>query len=200
MFVHLFFKTPINMLMVFFTQAFAASAFGKAAASPFASLNKIQDSTRDSQKPSSASAFATSSLAAFAGSESSPFGALGGSTPSVFNTATSGTGSFATPSVFNPAASSANSFATPSGASSFHALGSGFTGVGGGFGAAAKAGGLTSFASNNAPVTLGETKAKPLGAENSDGDESDSNDEENTNTFEASKTDERFYAQNSMLT
>ncbi|KAJ5890282.1 hypothetical protein N7504_011092 [Penicillium tannophilum] len=175
---------------------FAASAFGKAAASPFASLNKIQDSTTDSQKPSSASAFASSSLAAFAGSESSPFGALGGSTQSVFKTAASGTGSFATPSVFKSVASGANSFAAPSGTSSFGALGSGFTGVGGGFGAAAKAGGLTSFASNNAPVTLGEHKAKPLGAEDSEGDESDSNDEDNTNTFEASKTDERFYAQN----
>ncbi|KAJ5634959.1 uncharacterized protein N7484_008272 [Penicillium longicatenatum] len=159
---------------------FAASAFGKAAASPFASLNNIKDSTKDSQKPASASAFASSSLAAFAGSESSPFGTLAGSTPSVFKSA----------------ASSTNSFTGPSGASSFGALGNGFTGVGGGFGAAAQAGGLTSFASNNATVTLGETKAKPLGAEDSDGDESGSNDEDTTNTFEASKTDERFYAQN----
>ncbi|KAJ5637006.1 hypothetical protein N7490_006885 [Penicillium lividum] len=176
--------------------AFASSAFGKAAASPFASLNKIQDSTRDSPKPASASAFASSSLAAFAGSESSPFGALGGSTHSVFTPA-SGTSSFATPSLFSSAASGTNSFAAPSGTSGFGVLGSGFTGVGGGFGAAAKAGGLASFASSNAPATLGETKAKPLGANDSDADESDANDEENTHTFEASKTDERFYAQDS---
>ncbi|KAJ5938522.1 hypothetical protein N7466_001656 [Penicillium verhagenii] len=173
---------------------FAASAFGKAVASPFASLSKIQDSTKDNKTPASTSAFASSSLAAFAGSESSPFGALGGSNTSVFNPGASGTSSFSTPSVFR-SASGTNSFAAPSETSAFRALGSGFTGVGGGFGTAAKAGGLTSFASASAPVPLGESKAKPLGAEDSDADEADTNEDDNTNTFEASKTDERFYVQ-----
>ncbi|KAJ5915881.1 hypothetical protein N7454_010788 [Penicillium verhagenii] len=174
---------------------FAASAFGKAVASPFASLNKIQDSTKDNKTPASASAFASSSLAAFAGSESSPFGALGGSNTSVFNPGASGTNSFSTPSVFRSASSGTNSFAAPSETSAFRAPGSGFTGVGGGFGTAAKTGGLTSFASASTPVPLGESKAKPLGAEDSDVDEADTNEDGNTSTFEASRTDERFYAQ-----
>ncbi|KAJ5273148.1 hypothetical protein N7478_008273 [Penicillium angulare] len=159
-------------------QAFAASAFGKAAAaSPFASLGSTKDSA---DKPASASPFASSSMAGFAGSENSPFGTLGASTPSVFK----------------PAATGTSSFAAPSTTSGFGALGSGFSGVGGGFAAAAKPGGLTSFASSNAPATLGTTKTKTFGAEDSEGDDSDNNDdEEETNTFEAAKTDERFYEQ-----
>ncbi|KAJ5087553.1 hypothetical protein N7456_011169 [Penicillium angulare] len=158
--------------------AFAASAFGKAAAaSPFASLGSTKDSA---DKPASASPFASSTLAGFAGSENSPFGTLGASTSSVFKPATTG----------------ASSFATPSTTSGFGSLGSGFSGVGGGFAAAAKPSGLTSFASSNAPATLGATKTKAFGAEDSEGDESDNNDdEEETNTFEAAKTDERFYEQ-----
>lgn len=83
--------------------------------------------------------------------------------------------------------------------SGFGSLKSGFAGVGGGFAAAAKSGGLTNFASPNAPATLGgEPKpAKPIGADES-GDEGSDNDEgEETSTFEADKTDERFYEQTS---
>lgn len=94
-------------------------------------------------------------------------------------------------------------FASASSGAGFGALGSGFAGVGGGFSAAAKSGGLSSFASPNAPATFGESKAKPLGAEepHDDGDddnEDEDEDEEDTSTFEAEKTDERFFEQTSM--
>lgn len=85
-------------------------------------------------------------------------------------------------------------FASASGGSGFSALGSGFSG-------AAKSGGLSSFASPNAPATFGESKAKPLGAEEPHDDGDDDNedeDEEDTGTFEAEKTDERFFEQTSM--
>ncbi|KAJ5569693.1 uncharacterized protein N7459_009123 [Penicillium hispanicum] len=159
---------------------FATSAFGKAAAaSPFAAFAKPAASTEEStQKTTQPSAFASSSLSAFAGSETSPFSALGSSTSSVFK----------------PAGAGSSGFASASGTSGFGALGSGFAGVGGGFGAAGKAGGLSSFASSNAPATLGESKPKAIGAEESDEEGSD-NDEEETSTFEAEKTDERFYEQ-----
>ncbi|KAJ6108567.1 nucleoporin NUP56 [Penicillium sp. IBT 18751x] len=137
------------------------------------------------------SAFATSSLAAFAGSDKSPFGSIGASTPSVFK----------------PADSGLSSFASPSGGSGFGSFGGGFSGVGGGFSAAAKTGGLTSFASPSAPATFGETKpsalgeskASTLGAEDSKVEDSESDkddaEEEDKSTFEAEKTDERFYEQ-----
>lgn len=92
-------------------------------------------------------------------------------------------------------------FASASGGSGFGALGSGFAGVGGGFSAAAKSGGLSSFASPSAPATFGESKAKPLGAEEPHDDGDDDNEdeeEEDTSTFEAEKTDERFFEQTSM--
>jgi Ran-binding protein 3 len=83
--------------------------------------------------------------------------------------------------------------------SGFGSLKSGFAGVGGGFAAAAKSGGLTNFASPNAPATLGgEPKAlKPIGADESDDEGSDNDEGEETSTFEADKTDERFYEQTS---
>lgn len=92
-------------------------------------------------------------------------------------------------------------FASASGSSGFGALGGGFSGVGGGFTATGKSGGLTSFASPDAPATFGESKAQTLGAEEpEEDDENDENDEEDTTTFEAEKTDERFYEQISMAT
>lgn len=92
-------------------------------------------------------------------------------------------------------------FASTSGGSIFGGLGGGFAGVGGGFTAAGKSGGLTSFASPGVPATFGETKPKPLGAEEPQDDEDDNDedeDEDNTNAFEAEKTDERFFKQTSM--
>ncbi|KAJ5172662.1 hypothetical protein N7492_005255 [Penicillium capsulatum] len=152
--------------------AFAASAFANTSAtSPFASLGKTANA-------SSTSAFAASSLAAFAGSEKSPFGTLGAATNS---------------SVFKPTTSGTSSFGPSAGTSGFGALGSGFAGVGGGFASASKPGGLTSFASSNAPTT---SQAKPLGADESEGEESETGDEENA-TFEAEKTDDRFFEQTS---
>ncbi|KAJ5232938.1 hypothetical protein N7468_005894 [Penicillium chermesinum] len=152
-------------------QVFAASAFGKAAgASPFASLGKkLEPTNADSEKKTSASTFASSSLAGFAGSEKSPFSTLGASTPSIFK----------------PAASSG-----------FGSLGSGFSGVGGGFSGAAKSGGLTSFASNS-PVPLGGTPTSQP-KENPAADESESandSEQEKASTFKAEKTDDRFYEQ-----
>lgn len=93
-------------------------------------------------------------------------------------------------------------FASTSGGSGFGGLGSGFAGVGGGFTAAGKSGGLTSFASPNAPATFGDSKAKPLGAvdpkDEEDDNEEDEDEDEDTHTFEAEKTDERFFEQTSM--
>ncbi|KAJ5305329.1 uncharacterized protein N7443_004989 [Penicillium atrosanguineum] len=153
-----------------------------------------QEQETKTDKGFAGSAFATSSLAAFAGSDKSPFGSIGTSTPSVFK----------------PADSGMTSFASPSGGSGFGSFGGGFSGVGGGFSAAAKTSGLTSFASPSAPATFGETKpsalgeskASTLGAEDSkdQDEESDKDDgeEEDNSTFEAEKTDERFYEQTSM--
>ncbi|KAJ5896402.1 uncharacterized protein N7473_005801 [Penicillium subrubescens] len=158
---------------------FAQSAFATAAASsPFAMLGG-SSSTSTTEKPASTSAFASSALSSFAGSEKSPFGSFGSSKPSVFKSGSgmSGFGSSST--------------------SGFGSLKSGFAGVGGGFAAAGKSGGLTNFASPNAPATLGgEPKpAKPIRADES-GDEGSDNDEgEETSAFEADKTDERFYEQ-----
>lgn len=138
-------------------------------------------------QPASTSAFASSSLAAFAGSEKSPFGALGASTPSVFKSSGTTTSAFAS--------------ASASGASGFGSLGKGFAGVGGGFSAPGKTGGLSSFASPNAPASFGETKSKPLGAEEAqdeDDDNDDDEDDEENSTFEAEKTDARFFEQTSM--
>ncbi|KAJ5666902.1 hypothetical protein N7462_011311 [Penicillium macrosclerotiorum] len=161
-------------------KAFAQSAFGSASTnSPFASLggSKAQENSTN-EKPASSSAFASSTLGSFAGSENSPFSALGSSTSSVFK---SGTGT----SVFGSA----------SGATGFGALGSGFAGVGGGFGAPGKSAGLTNFASPNAPATFGESKPKAIGAEESEEEEESDEEGEETSTFEADKTDERFYEQ-----
>ncbi|KAJ5176037.1 uncharacterized protein N7482_001914 [Penicillium canariense] len=158
-------------------KAFAQSAFANmAAASPFASLGGSSSTT---EKPTSTSAFASSALSSFAGSESSPFGTLGAITPSVFKSSGSSKTGFGS-----------------SGPSGFGSLTSGFAGVGGGFAAAGKSGGLTNFASPNAPATFGgESKSKAIGAEESDDEGSDSDGGEENSTFEADKTDERFYEQ-----
>ncbi|EPS28910.1 hypothetical protein PDE_03856 [Penicillium oxalicum 114-2] len=165
--------------------AFAKSAFGSAAASsPFASLgssNLTAASTSTSEKPAPTSAFASSALGSFAGSETSPFGSFGASSPSVFKSGTS-TSAFGSSST-----------------SGFGSLKNGFAGVGGGFAAAAKTGGLSNFASPAAASPLGgeikPSTSKPLGADDSADEGSDDDEGEGTNTFEADKTDERFYEQ-----
>ncbi|KAJ6013748.1 hypothetical protein N7540_008339 [Penicillium herquei] len=162
---------------------FASSAFGKAVgASPFASL----ESNLMSKKTSSP-AFADSSFSSYA-SVNSPFLPPTASKPSVFMSASAGSNSFTS-------APPTNTLASAPATSGFGAMGGGFAGFGGGFAAAAKPG-LTSFASSNAPPTFGETKAKPLGAADSEDDESDEDgDEDDKSTFEAAKTDDRFYEQ-----
>ncbi|CAI7667680.1 unnamed protein product [Penicillium pancosmium] len=155
---------------------FSASAFASAADSPFAKLAgakspfSTESPATTEDKPASSSAFSGSALGGFAGSEKSPFGTLGSSTSSVFKSA----------SPFTAAPSA-----------------TGFGGIGGGFGSAAPTG-KTSFASPNVSSTFGETKAaKPLGAEESENEEDEGEGEggEENNTFEAAKTDERFFEQ-----
>ncbi|KKK26484.1 hypothetical protein ARAM_000273 [Aspergillus rambellii] len=149
--------------------------------SPFGSLGASASKGPSDAKPvTSASAFASSSLAAFAGSEKSPFGALASSTPSVFK---------------SPPTSTPSETQKPM-ASGFAALGSGFSSFSGGFGAAGSGGGLTSFASPNAPSALGSSRPKAFGAgdEGSDEDEKREDDEESGPAeFAEEKADERFF-------
>ncbi|KAL6234614.1 hypothetical protein BDW75DRAFT_231007 [Aspergillus navahoensis] len=154
--------------------------------SPFGSMATSTSKQPEDAKPTtSPSAFASSSLAAFAGSEQSPFGSLSTSTPSVFKSSTDSA----------PAVTDKSAAAKPSG---FAGLGGGFSGFGGGFGAAtaSSGGGLTSFAApGGGSSLLGSSSAKPFGAE-ADSDEEDDKDEEGESgpaEFEQDKTDERFY-------
>ncbi|EEH45041.1 uncharacterized protein PADG_01191 [Paracoccidioides brasiliensis Pb18] len=191
------------------------------AVSPFAS---IQPSATSEQTPkdeskvkkppiTSASAFASSALAAFAGSERSPFGTLGASATSTspFKPASTvepmaGKGTAA------PSSSSfaASPFAAAAGASPFSAFGGGGAGFGksafaSGFGAAAPrlGGGLTSFAAPaGSSGTLESTaKQKILGAASSDdeeGEEEGEGGDEGKPAFEGleeEKGDERFHEQ-----
>ncbi|PTU19337.1 hypothetical protein P175DRAFT_0502879 [Aspergillus ochraceoroseus IBT 24754] len=158
------------------------SAFANVSSvSPFGSLGASASKGPSDAKPvTSASAFASSSLAAFAGSEKSPFGALASSTPSVFK---------------SPPTSTPSETQKPM-ASGFAALGSGFSSFSGGFGAAGSGGGLTSFASPNAPSALGSSRPKAFGAgdEGSDEDEKREDDEESGPAeFAEEKADERFF-------
>jgi Ran-binding protein 3 len=166
------------------TSAFANTS----AVSPFGSLGASKSEEEEPTKPAavtSTSAFASSSLAAFAGSEQSPFGSLGASTPSVFKS----------PAASETEKPAATGFAAGASTSGFAALGSGFSGFGGGFGAAAKSGGLTSFASPTAPSTFGSsTKDKPFGAADADEEEEEEDEAETgPKEFEAEKPDERFF-------
>ncbi|KAF7168337.1 hypothetical protein CNMCM5623_001345 [Aspergillus felis] len=170
-------------------QAPVTSAFANTSAvSPFGSLGASKPKEKEPTKSApvtSTSAFASSSLAAFAGSEQSPFGSLGASTPSVFKS----------PAASESEKPAATGFAAGASTSGFAALGSGFSGFSGGFGAAAKSGGLTSFASPTAPSTFGSsTKDKPFGAADADEEEEEEDEAETgPKEFEAEKPDERFF-------
>ncbi|BAE65033.1 unnamed protein product [Aspergillus oryzae RIB40] len=165
------------------------SAFANTSAvSPFGSLGASKPK-EETSKPvaTSSSAFAASSLAAFASSEQSPFGAIGGSNTSVFKSAT-------TTEATKPAATG---FAGAASTSGFASLGSGFSGFSGGFGAAGLKGGLTSFAAPGGAGILGSSsKSKPFGAEE-DEEEEEKEKEKEADTapgeFEEDKTDERFF-------
>jgi Ran-binding protein 3 len=178
------------------------------AVSPFASLAspKPSDASTEKEKFSnpahvtSASAFASSGLAAFASSEQSPFGTLGSSTraPSVFQ------------SPFNPVSDkpSTPKFAAASGPSPFAATRtSGFAALGSGFGGSAlpsgfcstfkAGGGLTSFASPGGPGILGgPNEVKPHSGLGDDSGEDNENEESNPmEGFGKEKEDERFFEQ-----
>lgn len=141
----------------------------------------------------SASAFAASSLAGFAGSEQSPFGAIGTSTTSIFKKPAETTGD--KPATTGFAAAEGPSPFAATGTSGFAGLGTGF----GGFAAAGKPGGLTSFASPGGPSVLSSTsKDKPFGAPDEEEEKEDEAAESGPGEFEQDKTDERFFEQESM--
>ncbi|KAL4986327.1 hypothetical protein BDW68DRAFT_188919 [Aspergillus falconensis] len=175
-----------------FANTSSVSPFANTSAvSPFGSMATSTSKQSEDAKPvTSPSAFASSGLAAFAGSEQSPFGSLGASTPSVFKSSTESTPA----GTDKPAATGFAAAAKPSG---FAGLGGGFSGFGGGFGAVAanSGGGLTSFAAPGGSALPGSSSAKPFGAE-ADSDEEDDKDDEGGSgpaEFEQDKTDERFY-------
>ncbi|KAE8353935.1 hypothetical protein BDV28DRAFT_147563 [Aspergillus coremiiformis] len=154
-------------------------------ASPFSSFGASKnEETRKPVAATSSSAFASSSLAAFAGSEQSPFGAIGGSTTSVFKS----------PATTDATKSPTAGFASATGTSGFASLGSGFSGFSGGFGAVSSKGGLSSFAAPGATSVLGSTsKDKPFGAEEVAVEEKDEEADTGPGEFEQEKTDERFF-------
>ncbi|KAL2831627.1 hypothetical protein BJY01DRAFT_226490 [Aspergillus pseudoustus] len=172
------------------------SAFANTSSvSPFGSIGASSTTSKSAEeaKPTtSSSAFASSSLAAFASSEQSPFGSLGTSTPSIFKSSTEST-------PVETAKPTATGFAAASKPSGFAALGSGFSGFSGGFGSASSGGGLTSFASATAPNILGSTSSKLFGAEADSDDEDDKDDggDSEPAEFAEDKTDERFYERRS---
>lgn len=132
-------------------------------------------------------------MAAFAGSEQSPFGAIGSSTTSVFKKPAETTGD--KPATTGFAVAEGPSPFASAGPSGFGSLGSGF----GGFAAAGKPGGLTSFASPGGPSVLsGTSKAKPFGAPDEEEEETEEATESGPAEFEQEKTDERFFEQESM--
>lgn len=164
-----------------------------------------------STEPTSSSAFASSSLAAFAGSEKSPFSSLSGSSPSGFGSAGATDSKKTEPTGFAAAASTtsgASPFAS-TGTSGFGKLssGAGFSGgaLGSGFAAASQPGqGLTSFAAPSGSGVLGSgsSKAKPFGAPADGEEEKDENKDEKPGfegLGEEEKEDDRFFKQDSKI-
>ncbi|OJJ46710.1 hypothetical protein ASPZODRAFT_65980, partial [Penicilliopsis zonata CBS 506.65] len=189
-----------------------SGAFSNASAvSPFGSFGSAKPETSqkeetlpDADRVTSPSAFASSSLAAFSGSEKSPFGSIGTSTASVFKSVSTASDK---PAITGfAAAGGASPFATSGASSGFSGLGSGFAGFGGGFGAAAKqtGGGLTTFASPSGPGLLGGTsQAKSFGVPAEEESENEDNDEEGeagAKGFEKETPDERFVEQQAVQT
>ncbi|PGH16613.1 hypothetical protein AJ80_05115 [Polytolypa hystricis UAMH7299] len=189
------------------------------AVSPFASIPASKSTgTAPSEKPSdkeqprstSATAFATSSLAAFASSEQSPFGSLVSSgSASPFKSAVPQSTETATakePAAAPPPSSSAfaaSPFATVATTSSpFGSFGGGFgtSAFSSGFGTAAApakfGSGLTSFAAPGGPGVLGSSKPKVLGAApDVEEEEAGDNEKPGFEGLEDEKEDERFFKQ-----
>nr|KMM68609.1 hypothetical protein CPAG_04935 [Coccidioides posadasii RMSCC 3488] len=179
------------------------------ATSPFASLDacklagsRSKDEAPKTQPVTSASAFASSGLAAFASSEKSPFGTIG-SNASVFKsmkqaeTSIQGKENVASATTATPsplAATGASPFASFSGGFASSAFAS-FTSS-----APQSSGRLTSFASPASTTILGGgPKTKPFGAA-SDGEEEedDQGEDESRPAFEGLeevKRDDRFFKQ-----
>ncbi|RAH40538.1 Ran-binding domain-containing protein [Aspergillus brunneoviolaceus CBS 621.78] len=155
------------------------------AVSPFGVLGASKQESSDPSEAKSSSAFAASSMAAFAKSEQSPFGTLGSSTSSsIFKSSTPSDSS-------KPAATG---FASAAGGSGFASLGSGFAGFSGGFGSAAPKSALTSFASPAAPSVLGSSKPSAFGQPEDDEKEGEAEEADaGPAEFEQDKTDERFF-------
>ncbi|PGH06789.1 hypothetical protein AJ79_06430 [Helicocarpus griseus UAMH5409] len=180
------------------------------AISPFAAISpKPIEPTSNPQSEkkehvTSASAFASSGLAAFAGSEKSPFGALGAST-SPFKPAASTTEA-KSETAPSSSAFATSPFAAAAASSPFTSLGggSGFGGsaFGSGFAAAAPlpGGGLKSFAApvGDSAVLGSASKSKVLGAGSvhEEEEEEGGDDEDPSKQFEGleeEKGDERFH-------
>ncbi|EFR05274.1 hypothetical protein MGYG_08285 [Nannizzia gypsea CBS 118893] len=190
-----------------FTNTSATSPFGTLNASRQSPTNTGDQSTKE--QSTNPSAFAASTLAAFSGSETSPFGTIGGGS-SIFKSKPSskGEGDGKSSSI----GSGASPFAVTSGPSPFGASfsGSAFakSSFASGFAAAAPKPGerLTSFASPK-PTNFGSTASKPKAfgskAENKEDDDDEAEDddeatEEKGETFqglEEEKEDTRFFKQ-----
>ncbi|KAK2791228.1 hypothetical protein FQN53_006067 [Emmonsiellopsis sp. PD_33] len=168
--------------------------------SPFAAITPQpadQTSKGESEKKpqlTSASAFASSGLAAFAGSENSPFSSLGASaSASPFKSALAPESTEAKESAPSSSAFAASPFAatTPS---PFGSFAGGFAGSAFAAAAPKPGGGLTSFAAPTGSAILGSTsKPKVFGQSN---DEEDEAEEGNAALgTEEEKGDERFHKQ-----
>lgn len=195
-----------------FANTSAVSPFGALASSkPTTSQTRFKDETSGEPKVTSSSTFASSGLAAFAGSDKSPFGTLGASSTA----STSGFGALAAGKTEETRATGfgglSGSVSTFGGVSPFATAGtSGFnrpsgsvfsSDFGGGFGTRAKSGGLTSFAAPGGPSVLraNSKTAKVFGApgeaekEGDDGDDSGASEDDD----DENKEDDRFFEQES---
>ncbi|EFE34878.1 nuclear protein export protein Yrb2, putative [Trichophyton benhamiae CBS 112371] len=190
-----------------FSNTSATSPFGSLGASKQSTTKPVEQSTKE--QSTNPSAFAASKLAAFSGSETSPFGAIGGgasifkskpSTKGEEDGKTSSTGSGASP--FAAAASGPSPFGASFSGSAFAK-----SSFASGFAAAAPKPGerLTSFASPK-PANFGSTtKPKAFGSKEEKNDDDDEEgeddgegDEEKGETFqglEEEKEDTRFFKQ-----
>ncbi|KAJ5320078.1 hypothetical protein N7508_000361 [Penicillium antarcticum] len=163
------------------TSVFGSSMASTSATSPFTTLSAnakepaVTPNPSNNNNPASTSAFASSSLSAFAGSDDSPFGNLAaGTSTSVFGKPANSTG-FSTFSSAFPA-----------------------TGKSGGLTSFASPKVTSSFGDSKAKAQPLGAKAQAFGAVQSDNEDSENeqDDEGNGNdTFVAEKTDERFVEQ-----
>lgn len=186
-----------------FSNTSTVSPFGSLG-SPSEQLPKEHNKPEATSVPSS-SEFSKSSLAAFASSETSPFGTIASNTTSVFKSTMPNTEAEKTLTTgFAAAANSTSSFAS-TGVSGFASLGAGFSAFSSSeFETTGQKGGLTSFASRSGPGLLGSSsKVKSFGApedEESENEKEEEETEQTTECFEKDKPDERFVRQHHIPT